>query len=301
LRFTVEHRTVYHFRQPVLLGEHRLMIRPRDSHDLRLVSATLSLSPPGEVRWLHDVFGNSIAIVQPQQVKTDLFSIISRLDLERYPHEPEVREVEPRAARYPFVYDPSERLDLGSTLVVEDQSSVGALTEWLEPLVDLAPLPTLELLTKLNDLVHSSLTYEARVERGTQSARQTLERRSGSCRDYALLLIEAARTLGLGARFVTGYLYDPSLDGGLDEPDETVLPATIGAAATHAWADVFVPGAGWIELDPTNGTIGSPHLVRVAVTRSPTQAVPVSGVFTGSADDATGLDVLVQVTAAASR
>lgn len=297
MRFFVEHRTVYHFRRPVLLGEHRLMIRPRDSHDLRLVNATLALSPPGKVRWLHDVFGNSIAIVQPQQVETDRFSIISRLELERYPHEPEVREVEPRAARYPFVYDPSERLDLGSTLAVEDQSSVEALSAWLEPLVDEAPLPTLELLTRLNDLVHASLTYAARDAEGTQSPRQTLECRSGSCRDYALLLIEAVRTLGLGARFVTGYLYDPSLDDRADEPD-TVLPATVGAAATHAWAEVFVPGAGWIELDPTNGTIGSPHLVRIAVTRSPSQAVPVRGVFTGSAGDATGLDVLVQVTAA---
>jgi transglutaminase-like putative cysteine protease len=134
-----------------------------------------------------------------------------------------------------------------------------------------------------------SFAYETRDAEGTQSPLETLERRAGSCRDFALLLIEVVRCLGFGARFVTGYLYDPALDGAEAEGIE-------GAGSTHAWADIYLPGAGWVEYDPTNGLIAGENLIRVAVTRDPSQAVPVEGTFTGDAASYLGMEVEITVT-----
>ena len=127
------------------------------------------------------------------------------------------------------------------------------------------------------------------IEEGTQTPVETIEKKSGTCRDYALLFIEAARSLGFGARFVTGYLYDPALDGGGE--------AVQGAGATHAWADIYLPGAGWVEFDPTNGLVACENLIRVAVTRDPTQAVPIGGTFSGEGAKYLGMEVDVTVTA----
>jgi transglutaminase-like putative cysteine protease len=117
----------------------------------------------------------------------------------------------------------------------------------------------------------------------TQTPVETLNRGWGSCRDLAVLLIEAARSLGFGARVVTGYLYNPSVD--------SPSAATSGAGTTHAWADIYVPGAGWIAYDPTNGTIGGGDLIRVAVTRDISQAVPIAGSFVGTSDSYLGMTV----------
>ncbi|WP_027136396.1 transglutaminase family protein [Geminicoccus roseus] len=295
MRFEIVHQTVYRFHRPVELGEHRLMIRPRDSHDLRLVEATLQIEPPSALRWVHDVFGNSIALASFAG-RHDGLSITSRLVLERFARQPQSLEVDPKAACYPFAYGASDRLDLGATTRMEDPAGRDALRGWTSGFLPGRRAETLDLLTRMASAIRAEFTYEPRAAEGTQAARETLRRRSGTCRDFAMLLIEAARHLGLGARFVTGYLYDPALDPqAADEPSAPIR----GAASTHAWAEVYLPGAGWIEFDPTNGTVASGDLIRVAVTRSPSQALPVSGTFLGSRNDAAGMEVTVRIRAIA--
>ena len=148
-------------------------------------------------------------------------------------------------------------------------------------------MPTYNLLSNINGAIKAEFVYSQRYAEGTQTPIETLEKKAAACRDFALLFIEAVRSLGFGARFVTGYLYDPALDGGR---------AMQGAGATHAWADVYLPGAGWVEYDPTNGLIAGRELIRVAVTRDPSQAIPIAGSFSGTSSGLSGIPVEVTVT-----
>lgn len=282
---TVRHATIYRYSAPVTFGQHRLMLRPRDSHDLRLVGAELALSPPGKVRWLHDVFSNSVALVDFETPAAEL-AVVSTLRIERYAPTRLDFPIAPEAESYPFMHSADERSDLGR-LRERHYPDRGEVEEWARQFILETPANTFNLLATMNAAIRGSFAYRAREEEGTQTPVDTLERKSGTCRDYALLFIEAARSLGFGARFVTGYLYDPALDGG---------EAVQGAGATHAWAEIYLPGAGWVEFDPTNGLIAGENLIRVAVTRDPTQAVPIGGTFAGDAAF-TGMDVEVTVTA----
>jgi transglutaminase-like putative cysteine protease len=285
---TVRHATTYRYAQPVELGQHRLMMRPRDSHDLRLLHSELTLSPPGTVRWLHDVFGNSVAIVDFTEPAAEL-RIVSLLKLERYALERPVFPLEAEAATYPFVYSTNDRTDLGRLMEQHYPDPKGVVAAWAGEFVPQKGIDTLELLQNMNAAIRRDFAYAAREAEGTQSPLETLDSRSGSCRDFALLLIEAVRCLGFGARFVTGYLYDPLLDG-------TNGDAVQGSGATHAWADIYLPGAGWVEYDPTNGLIAGENLIRVAVVRDASQAVPVMGSFIGEPASYLGMDVDVTVT-----
>jgi len=267
---TVRHATTYRYSAPVEFGQHRLMLRPRDSHDLRIVEASLKLWPPGRIRWMHDVFHNSVALIDFEERATEL-SIVSLLVMERFALARPDFPVAPEAQNYPFMHSADERSDLGR-LRERHYPDRGEVEEWARRFILETPTNTFNLLATMNAAIRGSFTYNARDEEGTQTPAETLERKSGTCRDYALLFIEAARSLGFGARFVTGYLYDPALDGGA---------AVQGAGATHAWAEVYLPGAGWIEYDPTNGSIAGENLIRVAVTRDPTQAVPIGGSYSG--------------------
>jgi transglutaminase-like putative cysteine protease len=271
----------------VTFGRHRLMLRPRDSHDLRLVEASLTLSPPGKVRWLHDVFGNSVALVDFEKAADEL-SIVSTLVIERYAREKLDFPIAPEAESYPFMHSADDRSDLGRLRERHYPDPQGQVEEWARQFIIETPANTFNLLATMNAAIRGSFKYNAREEEGTQTPLETLERKSGTCRDYALLFIEAVRTLGFGARFVTGYLYDPALDGG----DAAIQ----GAGATHAWAEVYLPGAGWVEFDPTNALIEGENLIRVAVTRDPAQAVPIGGTFAGEGEFV-GMDVEVTVTA----
>jgi transglutaminase-like putative cysteine protease len=284
---TVRHATIYRYAQPVRFGEHRLMIRPRGSHDLRLLRTQLVLSPPGIVRWLHDVFGNSIAVVDFTEPAAEL-KIVSRLTLERYALERPIFPVAPEAATYPFVYSPGDRTDLGRLMEQHYPDPKGVVTAWAHQFVPDKGVATVELLAAMNAAVKRDFTYVARDTEGTLPPLETLERRSGSCRDLALLLMEAVRCLGFGARFVSGYLYDPILDG-------TQGDMVQGSGATHAWAEIYLPGAGWVEYDPTNGLIAAENLIRVAVTRDPAQAVPIAGSFVGEAKSFLGMEIDVTV------
>src|SRR4051794_20510233 len=284
---TVRHSTTYRYAKPVAFGQHRLMLRPRDSHDLRLVEAELTLSPPGTLRWLHDVFGNSVTLVDFSQPAAEL-SIVSTLHIERYGLARPQFMLEPSAELYPFVYSANDRTDLGRLLERHYPDPHGVVDEWAHQFTPIRPVGTLNLLAEMNKAIRDTFTYTTREEEGVLSPIETLATKAGSCRDFALLFIEGARSLGFGARFVSGYLYDPALDGGT---------AVQGAGATHAWADIYLPGAGWVEFDPTNGLIAGENLIRVAVTRDPTQAVPISGSYAGEGASYLGMEVDVSVMA----
>ena len=221
---TVRHVTTYRYRRPVALGDHRMMFRPRDSYDQRLIESRLVITPePVRVDWIHDSFGNCVAI----------------------------------SRGYP---DPNGEID-----------------RWVHKfLLPGRPTPTGKLLMTLTYAIKEGFTYARRAERGTQEPVATVRMGRGSCRDFALLMMEAVRSLGLAARFVSGYLYVPSRDG----------PENIGGGSTHAWCQVYLPGAGWVEFDP----------IRVAVARDPSQAIPLSGTYAGSPKDELGMKVQVNVT-----
>jgi transglutaminase-like putative cysteine protease len=281
----VRHTTVYRYRRPVALGDHRLMLRPRDSHDLRLIHTSLNLTPPAALRWSHDVFGNSIVTASFAEPSAEL-RIESSLRLETYVVERPAFQISPDAASYPFIYSAEDRIDLGRMLERHNPDPSERLGSWARGFIRSNPTNTLALLADLNSGV-GAISYQSRESEGTQTPIETLNRGSGSCRDLAVLLIEAVRSLGFGARVVTGYLYNRSAD------DHAT--AVKGAGTTHAWADIYLPGAGWIAYDPTNGTIGGDDLIRVAVTRDISQAVPVAGSFVGTPDDYLGMTVDVSV------
>jgi transglutaminase-like putative cysteine protease len=284
----VRHTTVYRYRRPVRLEDHRLMLRPRDSHDLRLIQTNLEFSPPASVRWIHDVFGNSIAIASFAKPSAEL-RIESSLKLESYVVAQPAFQVAPEAGNYPFIYSADDRIDLGRLRERQYIDPNNRLGSWAQGFVRSNPTDTLALLADLNCGVAAWASYQSRDTEGTQTPVETLNRGWGSCRDLAVLLIEAARSLGFGARVVTGYLYNPGSDGH--------SRIAIGAGTTHARADIYLPGAGWVAYDPTNGTIGGGDLIRVAVTRDIAQAVPIAGSFVGSAGDYLGMTVDVAVAA----
>ena len=283
---TVHHTTAYSYAQPVSFGEHRLMFRPRDSHDMRLLETHLAISPPAKVRWLHDVFGNSIAVATFSEPATEL-RFESDFRLEHYGVSETDFPLDATAETYPFQYAADELPDLMPCIQRRYPDAEGKLDAWVKTFYSGEPVSTQELLIGITHAIRQQLVYQPRAEFGTQMPSETLSTGTGSCRDYALLMMEAVRTLGLGARFVTGYLYDMAADvpGGL-----------VGGAATHAWAQVFLPGAGWTEFDPTNGIIGGENLIRVGVARDPLQAVPLQGTFEGPGNASLGMTVDVQVT-----
>ena len=277
-RLTVSHKTAYRYTRPVAFGVHRLMYRPRDSHDLRLLDATISIKPHAELRYMHDVFGNSVAIAEFES-EADRLEITSHVILDRYPLTVPTFPIEDFARVIPFSYPVSEVPDLGRTIERHYPDPKRLVTEWTRQFLSTSngATETETFLRTLTRCIHEDFTYKERYEPGVQSPTDTLEFGSGSCRDYALLMMEAVRSVGLAARFVSGYLYDPAIDGLESE--------VTGAGSTHAWVQVYLPGAGWLEFDPTNGCAGGQNLVPVAVAREPDQAMPVSGTFDGDADD----------------
>lgn len=283
----IVHRTRYEYSAPVTLGDHRLMFRPRDSHDLRLLHTALTIEPNAQVRWIHDPFGNSIAIASFEGA-TQVLKLVSTIRLEHFGVPPELPSIEEFARTLPFSYAAEEAPDLARYVERSYPDPNAAVSTWTKQFLEgEGGNETFAILTRLCKGIQETLTYSMRFEIGTQAPATTLESGGGTCRDYALLMIEAVRSLGLAARFITGYLYDPALDA---EPD-----ASATHAYPHAWMEVYLPGAGWVEFDPTNGIIGSERLIRVAVGRDPEQAMPIKGTFTGVSDVSVNAAVDVQV------
>lgn len=281
---TIRHRTVFRYHAPVQLWPHRLMLRPREGPELRLHDFRLAVTPAAVLTWAHDVFGNAVATAR-FDAPTDRLVIDGTATLELHAAHWPVFAIALEALRYPFTYGEDDRLDLGALAVPQYADPAGSLSRWAQGFVAGPRTDTLALLKDLGAGVHGALAYVAREDEGTQAPLATLACRSGSCRDFAVLFAEAARWLGFGARLVSGYLHDPAGE----------LTGTAGAGSTHAWAEVFVPGAGWIAFDPTNRSVGGAHLVPVAVGRDMRQIVPVSGSFAGSNDALEGLEVQVRV------
>lgn len=289
-RVRVNHTTRYLYRQPVALLPHRLMLRPQDSHDLRLLDATLSVDPkPRSSRWAHDVFGNSVCLIDwaPDQ-RTDRLDIVSRLDLEHYPAGPALPQatLDAGAEVFPFSYAAEEIPDLSRLMERHTPDPEHLVDGWARRFLSPeGPSGTLAVLEAMTHAIKANFVYSAREQEGTQTPAETLRTGAGTCRDFALLMVEAARALGCAARFVTGYLYDSE------------NTRTVGGGATHAWCGVYLPGAGWVEYDPTNGLVAGTNLIRVGVTRTPAQAMPVAGGFVGQPGDfvSLGVDVTVSV------
>ena len=286
----VKHRTTYVYRKPVEFGEHRLMSRPRDSHDLRLLDTTLVIDPPASaIRWMHDVFGNSIAIATFSQPAQRLV-FESGFRAEHYPTEAKTVAVEDYAQKFPFNYSAEDAMDLAHTRDRHYPDPEHKVDGWAKDVLEKTPGgETLAVLAAMTTAIKQHFTYAAREVVGVQSPLETLELGSGSCRDFAVFMMEAARSLGLAARFVSGYLYDETLIG--------AAGGLVGGGTTHAWAQVFLPGAGWIEFDPTNALVGGRNLIRVAVARDASQAAPLAGSYKGEPGDFVSLTVDVQVTA----
>ena len=289
-RLTVDHKTEYRYSRAVGLGPHRMMIRPRDSHDIRLLETRLMIEPtPVRITWLHDVFSNSVALAEFGG-RTDRLSIESRIILHRYAPDVEIFPLALSAETYPFRYADDDLPDLLHLIRRHYPDPHNDVERWARGFLwNAEETPTKHLLLTMTQAIKNDFVYKAREREGTQAPLETLERRSGSCRDYALLMMEALRALGLATRFVTGYLYDPAVDMGED--------AMIGGGATHAWVAVYLPGAGWTEFDPTNGCESGANLIRVAATRDPSQAIPISGTWYGDGDTFAGLTVEVNVSA----
>ena len=284
----VRHLTTYRYKRPIELGEHRMMMRPRDGHDQRLVAWELSMEPrPARMRWLYDALDNCVALASFTGSTTH-FAVENRFTVERSVDDSPGGEIDARARAYPFSYLPDELPDVARSIERLYPDPGGDLERWARQFVIAGgETPTSRLLMTMTYAIKESFSYERREEAGLQPPWRTLDRRRGSCRDFAVLMMEAARALGIAARFVSGYVYAPR-----DDSERTRL----GGGATHAWVQVFLPGAGWIEFDPTNGLIGGRDLIRVAVARDPAQAVPLTGTYYGSLDDELGMEVTVEVT-----
>ena len=291
-RVRIIHKTSYRYAKPVRFTTHRLMLRPRDSHDLRLLDATLGISPAGAtMRWAHDVFANSICMVDWKDGRSSELDIVSSLDLQHYPG---IRRLagdglDPVAEYYPFGYAADEFPDLARLLERHYSDPGRKVDAWAHGFLRKGgQTRTMDLLIAMTQAIKADFRYIGREAEGTNLPVRTLETRSGACRDFALLMMEALRSLGLAARFVSGYVYDEKLVES-DEP-------TVGGGATHAWCSVYLPGAGWIEFDPTNGLIAGRNLIRVCVARAPDQAVPIAGGFIGEKSDYLSMKVDVEVT-----
>ena len=282
-RFTVRHVSTYRYSEPVGFGEHRMMFRPRSSHDLRLVATDLLISPtPSRLHWLHDVFDNSVAVAGFDTEATVL-RFESRVTLEHTETPAPDYSLERYAAIWPFIYTDAEASDLvkARNRQYPDRDVDVWARSFLPP--DGA-MGTMALLRAMTLGIKSGFRYVRRSEKGVNHPAETLQSRSGSCRDFAVLMMEAARSLGLAARFVSGYIFVPDRD------------TTQGSGATHAWLQIYLPGAGWVDFDPTNSIVGNRHLIRVAVAWEHQQAVPLWGTWSGPARAFQDLEVEVSVT-----
>lgn len=264
-----------------------MMFRPRSSHDLRLIDTRLVITPkPAELRWLHDPFDNSVAIATFEGTTKEL-TFESRVSLEHFESMWLEYPLEEYARTYPFKYADEDFPNLMRGL--EPHYPAAAVSQWALQFLDAAErTPTMKMLTAMTRGIREGFTYTRRVEKGVQTPDETLNSKQGSCRDFAVLMMEAARSLGVATRFVSGYIFTPK--------SSTVT----GGGATHAWLQAYLPGAGWVDFDPTNSIIGNRNLIRVGMAWSPEHVLPLWGTYAGPEGSFLGMDVTVDVTESAA-
>jgi transglutaminase-like putative cysteine protease len=282
----IRHVTTYHYRQPVAFGEHRMMLRPRDDHDQKVLESELTITPePSELTWTRDGFGNHVAIARFADRAAEL-RFDSTIRLDHAPAGLDAAEIDNSARAYPFAYPEEDRPGLaGFTAPLSRHRS---LDRWAAGFLGAdGSADTRELIVDMTQTIRRTFRHVGRHEKGTQDPVSTLALGSGSCRDLAVLMIAALRSLGIAARFVSGYL------NLADDDDDQVTGGN-----THAWVQVRVPGPGWVDVDPSSGMIGNRNLVRVAVVREPREAIPLQGTWIGSASDHVAMKVAVKVSAA---
>ncbi len=286
---TVRHTTCYRYSKPVHFGEHRMLFRPQGSYDQHLLDARLIITPrPVELRYAHDVFGNTVGLARFEKA-ADTLTFDSFIRLDHNPAAPALPRSNDEGvlpARFPFVYDAEDMPDLLRSIERQYVDPDYELSTWAQQFLDDRSATVLDILSRMTKAIRADFTYASRLQIGTQPPLQTLHSKSGSCRDFAMLMIEAVRSLGLAAQFVSGYIYSPT---------SGEAPRRLGGGHTHAWLRVYLPSCGWTEFDPTNGIVGNRDLIRVAVARDPRQAIPLSGTWDGEAEDYLGMDVSVQV------
>ena len=265
-RLTIRHETLYTYARPVRFGCWRLMMRPLDTHAARIRDTSLELSPPGDTRWSYDAYGNCICLFHPEG-PAERLKVVSHLTIDRFPAPLGQPEAENPRSGYPIVYSHADRRVLEPFIAPDTSDADDRYLEWLRARLPTSGEPALAFLERLTRAIHADFDYGARETPGTQSPGETVQLGKGACRDFAWLMIESLRRLGIAARFVTGYLYSPRL----------ARSNIRGAGATHAWCEVFLPDLGWLEFDPTNGLVESPSLIRVAATRTPAEACPMDG------------------------
>lgn len=266
-RYKILHQTNYDFSGSVQLLPHILRLRPRESHELRIESSTLDISPSATLRWQRDVEGNSVAIAtfnSPAQRLT----VNSEIIIQQHDHTPHDFLVADYAVDHPFSYNDEDQALLLPYMKQPANAENSLITDWVNGVWQPDDkIQTFALLLRLNQRIYQSVTYRRREEEGVQTAEQTLSSGSGSCRDSAYLFIAASRQLGFASRFVSGYIYSES--------------EIIQSGSTHAWAEVFIPGAGWKGFDPTIGNIVGAEHITVAVARLPESVPPIAGSFHG--------------------
>jgi transglutaminase-like putative cysteine protease len=278
-RYKIIHRTYYNYSKDVTLGPHTLLLRPREDHELRIESFTLKTTPPASLLWHRDVEDNSVAVAT-FDVPTHQLVIETEVIIQQYNEAPLDFMVADYAVNYPFTYHADDKILLSPYMALPEQEELNVLNSWIATFWQPSEkIQTYTLLQRLAAHIYQTLKYQVREEPGVQAARQTLSYGTGSCRDFAQLFIQTARCLGLASRFVSGYLHAP------------LMVDTIGS--THAWAEVYLPGAGWKGFDPTIGKIAGSDHIAAAVARLSEAVPPIAGSFVGAAQSS--LDVGVWV------
>ena len=285
--YDVRHVTTYRYATDVTFGPHRAMFLPRTGGRGRVLSNSLGTNLPSTVRWIVDALSNAIALVEIEGKGRELSFEFRFRGIHYGVDNAETFPIEARAEAVPVQCTPDEWIDLSPYIRPQVEDPDGSVAAWARAMAAAAQHRTTDLLTAMVDAIGSTFAYQAREAMGAQAPGVTLATRTGTCRDFAWLMIEALRRLGFACRFVSGYLYDSALDGGAS--------GMTGAGATHAWVQVYLPGAGWLNFDPTNRLTGGFDLIPVAIARHPGQAVPLDGSWFGDAKDYLGMTVAVEI------
>lgn len=285
--YDLEHITTYRYRNPVTFGEHRAIFLPSSYYGKQILGYSLETNIPSKIRWTMDTLSNNVAAIAFSEPATELI-VTCRLRAEHFGMKAIAEfPLNARAIEIPVQYTPDEWIDLSVFMRPHADDPDGSVAAWAKSFVAGDQDDTLDVLQRMMNRIKSDLTYQSRETEGTQPPGETLRLKSGTCRDYAWLMIEALRRLGFACRFVSGYLYDAALDGG--------EVGMIGSGATHAWLQVYLPGAGWRNYDPTNQITAGFDLLRVAIARHPGQVIPLSGSWFGKAEDYLGMEVQVSL------